>query len=77
VKRELGLIGNLTFGALATIGGWWFLLTMFNLAPPLTFSYLNLIVNLCAMGAVLGSLLAAGPYILYDSLKQYRTEEAA
>ena len=74
MRRKAELILGLVFGVLATIGGWWFLLSMFDLTPVFINEYtiLNLILGLVTMAALLCSLALAGPFVLWDSIKSYR-----
>ena len=74
MKREAGFVLYLLFGILATIGGWWFLLSMFDLVPVFINEYtiFNLILGLVTVAALLCSLALAGPFILWDSIKSYR-----
>ena len=73
MRRKAELVLGLVLGVLATIGGWWFLLSMFDLAP--TFpprSFLGMALGLASLGALLTSLVFAGPFILWDSIKSYK-----
>ena len=74
MRRKVELVLGLVFGVLATIGGWWFLLSMFDLTPVFINEYtiLNLILGLVTIAALLCSLALAGPFVLWDSIKSYR-----
>ena len=74
MKRKIELFVGLVFGIGGTVGGWWILLTMFDLAPPLQFSILNLVIQVCTIATFFMALLVGGPYMIYDSIKNYREE---
>lgn len=62
MRRQAELVLGLVFGVLATIGGWWFLLSMFDLTPVFLNEYtiLNFILGLVTIAALLCSLALAG-----------------
>ena len=76
LRDKVGLVGYLVFGVLATVGGWWFLLSIFDLAPAFPpRSWLGVFLGIISLGALFSSLFFAGPFIIYDSVKNYKEGE--
>ena len=53
------------------------MLSMFGLAPPFLeqFSILNLIISFCTLVTLWMALLLGGPFIIYDTVTDYRKNE--
>ena len=80
LRDKLRFIFGGVFGILGTIGGWWFLLSIFGFQPkfPEPFTLLNLIIGLVTIGTLSTALIAGGPIIIHDAIKEYlQIEEAS
>ena len=76
MKRQIKFILYALFGVLGTIGGWWFFLSLFGFTPtfPGPFTLLNLIIGMVTIATLYSILLFGGPFIIYDSIKEYQKE---
>ena len=76
MKRQIKFILYALFGFLGTIGGWWFLLSLFGFTPrfPEPFTLLNLIIGMVTIVTLYSILLCGGPFLIYDAIKEYQKE---
>ena len=74
MRRKAGLVFWLFWGTFATIGGWWALLSMFNLAPEFLkdYNFLNFILAMTSFTTLLTALAVGGPYLYWDAIKSYK-----